>query len=237
MDINSELKDAQLEILSSDPSSPIKGRVWHKSTTEPVKVSDGTNTHVVLTDRNFESLIDSYIDGRLSGAASSYKNLFTALVECGTDADAQYNGTYGAIPLFFRPANLGTFSEYLGLQPFYINASDLPSVDGVTSKLRIRANVFTNDVANTSTYTFGLYPVTRPTTSGTASALNFTIGTVVTGSTAVITSPGADASVTAVGSDFEIPSSGFYVLAVDYTDSIGLNGFVQFSATLQTRNA
>lgn len=53
MRVNSELMDAQLETKASDvtPASTAKGLIYHKSTTEPIKVSDGTNVHKVLTDR------------------------------------------------------------------------------------------------------------------------------------------------------------------------------------------
>ncbi len=53
MRVNSELLDAQLENKASDvtPSSTAKGLIYYKSTTEPIKVSDGTTVHKVLTDQ------------------------------------------------------------------------------------------------------------------------------------------------------------------------------------------
>lgn len=60
MRVNSELLGAQLENLGSDvtPASTDKGRIYHKSASEPLKVSDGTTVHKVLTDQMYASIAD-----------------------------------------------------------------------------------------------------------------------------------------------------------------------------------
>lgn len=59
MNVYSELIKAQAENLSTDPAAGIKGRIYHKSTAEPLKVDDGTTLHKVLTDQNYTALISS----------------------------------------------------------------------------------------------------------------------------------------------------------------------------------
>jgi hypothetical protein len=66
MRINSELMDAQLENKGSDvtPASTAKGLIYYKSTTEPIKVSDGTTVHKVLTDQMAGAIAD-LVEGEL----------------------------------------------------------------------------------------------------------------------------------------------------------------------------
>jgi hypothetical protein len=241
MDVYSELKNAQLEVLSSDPSvAPnAKGRIYHKSTTEPVKVDDGANIHTVLTDRNFQTNISTYVEGEVTDASdqigATYKSIATAFLNVQTDQDSGLNAVYGVLPLFPTPAATSN-----SLSPFYIDASDYPTVNGNATKLRIRANIFTND-ANPGTYptfTFGLYPVTRPTLSGSPTSLEFTVGTLVAGSNgAVFTASGPDFQGTRVSAEFDVPASGFYILAaVESAALVPVNGYVGMNATLQMRN-
>ena len=50
--------DAQLENKASDvtPATTAKGLIYHKSATEPIKVSDGTTVHKVLTDQMSDAI-------------------------------------------------------------------------------------------------------------------------------------------------------------------------------------
>ncbi len=117
-------------------------------------------------------------------------------------------------------------------------AADYPSVNGFAPKLRIRAQLFTNDVAPTGNYTFGLYPITRPATSGGAGLCIYTIGTVIAGSDgATFTTPAADLLGSAVGSDFTFPADGPYIIGVVTTATVAANGLVHMNAHLQIRNA
>jgi hypothetical protein len=118
-----------------------------------------------------------------------------------------------------------------------ITGADYPTVNGVGTKLRISAQIHTNDVAPTGNFTFGLYPVTRPASSGGAGQLIFTLGTVVSGSNgSTFTTPAADSSLSSIGADFAIPADGMYCIGVVTTATIAASAFVGMRAQLQMRN-
>lgn len=168
-------------------------------------------------------------------AASNYGTYRTILEASGSHIATKVAGTYGmgiGDPL----AVSGTGTLY-PLQVINIVAADYPSVNGAASKLRIRAQLFTNDVAPTGNYTLGLYPITRPGTSGGAGLNIYTIGTVVAGSNgATFTTPAADGLLSAVGSDFALPADGFYIIAVVTTGTVATSSLVHINAQLQIRN-
>lgn len=137
-----------------------------------------------------------------------------------------------------NPATKSGNGTTFPLNLIYLAAADYPTIDTKTTKLRIRAMLHTNDTAPTGNYTFGLYPVTRPGTSGAVSNCIFDAGTVVAGSNgAAFTTPAADQSLTAVSSDFDFPADGFYVLAVLTTETTATNSHLHLQAQLQMRNA
>ena len=137
-----------------------------------------------------------------------------------------------------QPAGITGTGTLYAPNLIYITAADFPTLDGVAPKLRIRAQLYTNDVAPTGNYTFGLYPVTRPGTSGGAGLCIYAMGTVVAGSNgAVFTGPAADGLHQAVGADFAVPANGHYVLGFVSTANVAANAHVQISASLQMRNA
>jgi len=119
----------------------------------------------------------------------------------------------------------------------YIASADYPTINGAAPKLRIRAQLYTNDVAPTGSYTFGLYPITRPATSGAGGLDIYTLGTVVTGSNgATFTTPAADGMLNAAGSDFALPADGHYVIGVITTATVANNSHLHMTASLQLRN-
>jgi hypothetical protein len=122
---------------------------------------------------------------------------------------------------------------------FYLTGVDFPTINGKATVLRIKGSVFCNDVAPfVGTFTFGLYPVTRPATSGGAGLCIYTAGTVVSGSNgAVVTNPAADSSNNAIGSDFAIPADGWYALAFVTTATVATNAHTHVNCELQMRNA
>ena len=120
----------------------------------------------------------------------------------------------------------------------HIVGADFPTINGITTKLRLRTQLYTNDVAPTGNFTFGLYPITRPATSGGAGVNIFALGTVVTGSNgATYTAPAADLLGGAVGADFVIPADGHYVIGVVTTATVAVSSHVHLHAQLQMRNA
>lgn len=99
----------------------------------------------------------------------------------------------------------------------YLDDADF-TVTGKTIKLRIRGFVTVGATPPAVTYTFGLYPLTVSTST-------IALGTVVSGSTATVTTPGASSIATADGADFDIPADGVYGLGVTVsgTPSSGCN--------------
>lgn len=160
----------------------------------------------------------------------------TILESAGSHIAGRVAGTY-AIPMGEALAISGTGTLY-PINTIYIVAADYPTVNGLAAKLRIRAQLFTNDVAPTGNYTIGLYPVTRPATSGGAGVCIYTLGTVVAGSNgATVTAPAADLPGQAVGADFAMPTDGHYVLGVVTTATVAVAALVHVVAKLQMRNA
>jgi hypothetical protein len=92
----------------------------------------------------------------------------------------------------------------------YLDDADL-AVAGKTAKLRIRAQVATNDTAPAVTFAFGLYPVTSTTCA--ASQIELTAGSIV-GTAATIATPAALSIVSAVSADFDVPADGPYLIGV-----------------------
>lgn len=104
----------------------------------------------------------------------------------------------------------------------YLDPAAYPTSGTYNPKLRITGNVAVNDAAPGVTISIGLYPLTRPGTSGASGNVIFTVGTVVSGSNATFTTPAADSSTSATGTSFSIPSAGFYALGVRLSAGTGI---------------
>lgn len=160
----------------------------------------------------------------------------TILDSSGSHIAARVAGTYGLSQA--QPAAISGTGTLYPLNTIYIAAADYPSVNGATPKLRVRAQLYVNDVAPTGNFTFALHPITRPGTSGGAGKNIYTIGAAVSGSAATtITTPAADSMNTTVGSDFDLPADGHYVLGVVTTATVATSSHLHMSASLQLRNA
>jgi len=170
----------------------------------------------------------------LSEVIGSYRTLLQAasIITAGSIA-----GTYALV------ANgdgcvLSGDSTATPIQTIYVDSADYPPINGTSTKLRIRVQLYTNDTAPTGNYTFGLYPVTRPATSGGSGVNVYDLGTVVTGSDgATFTAPAADGLLNAVGADFALPANGHYVIGVVTTAPPAANSNIQITAYLQMHNA
>jgi hypothetical protein len=118
---------------------------------------------------------------------------------------------------------------------FYLDPADYPTVNGITTKLRISGLVATNNTAPTVSFTFGLYPLTP--LAGGAGQKSWTVGTVVSGSNGgVVTTPSANTNNNAVSSDFSIPAAGVYAIGVALSGTTATNSFQFIKALLQYRN-
>lgn len=182
----------------------------------PAGVATTTNVSAIDNNATYTPLLDvagSHIAGRLAG---------TYALGHGDPLAISGTGTLYPVGLI----NI-------------VNA-DYPTVNGKTTKLRIRANIFTNAVAPTGNFTFGLYPVTRPAavSSGGAGVCIYSLGTVVAGSNgAAFTTPIAGLSGLAVGADFVMPADGVYCIGVVTTATVAVSAHIHINAQLQIRNA
>jgi hypothetical protein len=164
---------------------------------------------------------------------ASYRTILQAT---GSHTAAKVGGTYAlgeGDPL----AVSGTGTLY-PLAVIQLVAADYPTVNGLAPKLRLRFQLFTNDVAPTGNFTLGLYPITRPGTSGGAGLCIYTLGTVVAGSNgATFSAPAADLLGSMVGADFAFPTDGPYVLGIVTTATVATSAHVHVCAQLQIHNA
>lgn len=168
----------------------------------------------------------------LNTFSAGYKTIFEVT---GSHTAAKASGTY-AMGNGDVLAVGGTGTLY-PLNIVFITSTDFPTVNGLAPKLRIKAQLYTNDVAPTGNFTFGLYPITRPGTSGGVGLCIYTIGTVVSGSNgASFTTPAADLLGNAVGADFVLPADGPYIIGVVTTATVAASSHIHLSAQLQFRN-
>jgi hypothetical protein len=169
------------------------------------------------------------LDGNMSKAWAQPRNLMQAsgTITAGITANTfMFQGSGTAMKA------TGSSSAAVPVS-FYIDTTEWFTINGRVPKLQIRVMLYTNDVAPTGNYTFGLYPITRPATSGGAGAVIFDMGTVVTGSTCAFTTPAADGLLQNISSTFSLPTSGHYVLGVVTTATLAANSFVAAVAYLQ----
>lgn len=198
----------------------------------PVLTGNPTAPTAAVGDNDTSVATTAFVGAAVPNA--SYRSLLQAnsIITAGSTAGT-YALTAGGDGCILSGANTA-----FAPQSIYIDSADYPTVNGATTKLRIRVQLYTNDVAPTGNYTFGLYPIIRPATSGGSGVNIYTIGTVVSGSNgATFTAPVADGLLNAVGSDFALPANGHYVLGVVTTATVAANSNIQLTAYLQMRNA
>lgn len=192
--------------------------------------SSGAST-VAATDTILQGF--NKVDGNLRAMLGQYRMLLTA---SGSHTAAKVAGTY---LLSINPAVLVTGGTQVNpLSIITIRSTDYPTISGLAPKFRIAAECNVNDVAPTGNFTFGLYPLTRPATSGGAGLLAYTVGSVVSGSNgATFTAPAADSSASATSSDFALPANGIYCIAVVTTATVAASSHVHLNAQLSVHNA
>jgi hypothetical protein len=166
--------------------------------------------------------------------ASNYGSYQTILEASGSHTAAKVAGTYALGDGY--PAAVSGTGTLDPIKTIFIAVADYPSVDGKAAKLRLRVQLYVNDVAPTGNFTFGLYPITRPATSGGAGLDIYTLGTVVTSSTVLFTTPAADGLLNGASADFALPSDGHYVIGFVSTATVATSSHLHMSASLQKRN-
>ena len=118
----------------------------------------------------------------------------------------------------------------------YLNPTDYPTVNGVTTKLRLSATISTNPTAPGCSFTFGLYPLTR--NGGGLATITWTVGTVISGSQpAQFVTPALNTLTNKQGTDFAIPAAGMYAIGVITTATSAAASYTNMNVILQYRNA
>jgi hypothetical protein len=182
----------------------------------------GDNDTSIATSAFVQSVSDNAIYRTLLEAAASHTAAKVA---------ATYALSYG------DPTAVSGTGILYPLSIIHIRSTDFPTIDGKTPKFRLAAQLFVNDVAPTGNYTFGLYPVTTPATSGGAGLRIYTMGTVVGSSTVLFTTPAADGQLSGVSGDFALPADGDYVIGVITTATVAVSSHLHMNAQLSFRNA
>lgn len=115
----------------------------------------------------------------------------------------------------------------------YLDDADY-AIAGRTTKLRLRTQVHTNATSvGAMVISTRLFPVT---VAGAANTLSYTLGTVVSGATAIVTNPPISAITSAVGSDFTFPSDGLYIFCCTTDATMAQNSAMAVTAQLQVHH-
>lgn len=168
---------------------------------------------------------------------ASYRNLLFCQNIYSPAGGTTAAGTYAMWSggLYIGTTIYGGSTNQVSISDIYIAGADFPTVGGVTTKMRLRAQLHTNHVAPNGTITVSLYPLTRPGSGGGANTLLFTLGSPV--ATVTFTTPVADSSFNGVTADFAIPADGYYCLGITTAAAAAASSHTEISATLQMRNA
>lgn len=122
-------------------------------------------------------------------------------------------GTIAAGTFFFGDAGtFGTSGVAFAQGPLSVPLSSANyAVTGYSTKLKLFLSWMTNNTAPAVTFTSGLYPITS---TGNATSITLTLGTVISGSTIALGAPIASSNGVANGTDFTFPADGAYVPGV-----------------------
>lgn len=192
--------------------------------------ANGRNFSILNPTRPFEAASGATV--KVTFVPSGFYR--TLLNSSGSHTAARVAGTYAmgqGDPL----AITGTGTLY-PLNSLYIDSADYPVVGPLGPRMRVKAQLYTNDVAPGSNFVVGLHPITRPATSGGAGLAIYTVGAAVAGSTTTFTAPLVDAILAQVGADFALPANGHYVIGVVTSGAIAASAHVHMTAQLQMRN-
>jgi hypothetical protein len=145
--------------------------------------------------------------GKATAAAGQYAPLW---VPNGLRITSAAAATYAFIPSTTQSLVTAGVTNGDGRIPIYLDPLVLPAG---TRKYRLLVDLVTNNTAPAITFTVGLYPLTTP--AGAANnGVNFTLGTVVSGSSLTFTTPAANSIISADTSDFDAPAAGLYALGI-----------------------
>lgn len=236
---------AFLDDLETELETPIPFTFNADTLLEPIRERDGV-AHIFLSKRGskdsyYEILtVESYdvVTAQTLAYADATINSSrrTILQGAGSITDGVAAGTYGLVSTGGAAVvNGGNFAT--PPVAIYIDSADFPVVNGLSPKLALRAECNANNVAPGVNFTIGLYPITRPTSSGGAGVLVYDYGTVVSGSTNLFTTPAADFQGRSNVSPFDLPANGWYAIGVVNSGTVAANSHVHFNVHLQIINA
>lgn len=118
-------------------------------------------------------------------------------------------------------AATGTGSIY-PVALLYVSDTLYPTVNGTSPTFKLRATCCTNDAwSATTTVSVGLFPVTRPASSGGSGITKYLFGITVTGSACSFSAMTADSLNRAVSSGISL-TTGIYALGVTLGGTISL---------------
>lgn len=244
--------------LAADDASTTNARTptahthpWSEVTAKPATFAPSAHGHPISEIAALQAALDAKQDASTAATDTELASGLAAKANVGAVPNASYRAILEASGSHTAAKAAGTYGMGQGdplaitgvgilypLRTIYIAAADYPTVDGLAAKLRIRAQLYTNDVAPTGNFVIGLHPITRPATSGGAGLCIYTIGAAVAGSNgAAFNTPVADGLLNAAGADFALPPDGHYVLGVVTTATVAASAHVHISASLQMRNA
>jgi hypothetical protein len=147
----------------------------------------------------------------------------------------QGTGTYG-VPTGGQALVSTLTGTIYPIMLFKMSSTTFPTVNLIAPSFRVRANVFTNDTAPGVTYVFGLYPVTRPLSSGGSGLTIYTFGTVVANSTATFAILGADTLNTQTSNAATLIDGATYAVGLTINGTLPLNCHVHVTAEVVMHN-
>lgn len=201
-----------------------------------VKATLAVGDMLCYTDTAGWFVLDASGNLKQTQAGAPNNSYRVILDSSGSHIAGKVAGTYGfgqSDPLMVT----GGTGSLTPLNVIHIAAADYPTIAGLATKMKVKGSINVNDTAPTGTYQLGLYPLTRPASSGGAGLLIYTLGTVVSGSTTnTVSTPAADSQTVMESSDFTIPADGFYCLGMVQTGTVAASSLLHFSAALMMRN-
>jgi hypothetical protein len=164
------------------------------------------------------------IDGVARDVTAVYRTIHEDTVIVYGDRAA---GTYLYASGTIISGSTDTDQNHLSL--FYFDDADY-SITGLTTKMRVRAQILTNATRPLITFTTGLYSLT---TAGAADTLVVTADSLIAGSTVALASPAASTASQGNSGTFTIPSDGVHGLALVTSGQLTDNASVQLAAQVQ----
>ena len=185
MDVYSELKQAQLEVLSADPAPTTRGRIYHKNALRPLMVTDELgNNQAVLTELNMEDFINPLVNTGVGNLSNRWVAVNEVVGFISGDRANQIIGSGG----FHSTGERFDGGATVSFIPFAVDSSSYPAIPGKKLVYRLHGCLFCNAIPATSgTYNvrFGLVPVTDTTITTVAAPVHYlsvVLGTVITNS-------------------------------------------------------